>query len=176
MVKRVVIPKTCDLKLSVVFETWIHLEEIISRAVIHNEVFAEIGRNKGHCSYSNYNLTSLHLRNVHAQHSSFTLTAYNSYHIAKHLQELKVLSIQNYDVQRDGVSLILRECKNLSRLSIEHCGKVSYRGCGRLYDSGKRMYGKIEKQIEDGNVKWSINSMERLCSLEEVLDHLFGSI
>lgn len=173
MVKRVVIPNAGFCKLTGLLRIWKHLEEISIGCFLSNNTFEDLLNMN---SYPN-NLTKLNLRGVRCL--SFTLTEHNSNLTAKCLHQLKVLSIENYDVHKDGVRTILHECKNLSRLNIESCRRTwpsAERVFGiRRKDPSTMITGKIEKKIHGENVRWSIDSMERLFSLEEVLDHLFIS-
>ncbi|PON86341.1 LRR domain containing protein [Trema orientale] len=135
--------------------------------------------------YSN-NLTTLRLSSCVSlfdkDRYDFELTSDNSSLIAKHLPQLKVLSIGNCVVLKDGVHIILRECKNLWRLSMARCQGVwllSKKHERRIEASSKIISVKMEKKLEGtGNViRLYIDSVERVFnSSEEVLDHLFGSI
>ncbi|PON40135.1 LRR domain containing protein [Parasponia andersonii] len=135
--------------------------------------------------YSN-NLTTLRrsscLSLFDNERYDFELTSDHSSLIAKHLPQLKILSIGDCGVLKDGVRIILCECKNLWRLSMAHCQGVwllSKKHERRIEASSKIISVKMEKKLEGtGNIiRLYIDSVERVFnSSEEVLDKLFGSI
>ena len=184
--KRLVVPYTynSEIGLSEALKMWKDLEELSIGAVYNDNILKTMRILGYYCK--NLNTLSISGSSLFGKkYYYFRLDEYNAKKIAKCLVQLKVFSIDNSAMHKDGIRTLLRESKQLVKLNMEHCRSIQYlitsnrqgiRVRKTVFSKDEPISVKLEKKIEGEDVGWRIDSMKTLNASEEVVDHLFGSI